>query len=177
MRKLTAIAAVLAIALAAVGCGKSSTSSSSSATTTPAAPANTSGASTSTSSSGAGVKVGTRTISGLGTILVDAQGKTLYVFQPDKHSKVTCTGACAAVWPPLHASGGAGASATGAVKQSLLASDPSPEGGSVVTYAGWPLYTYVADTSAGMATGQALNLNGGLWYVITPSGTIVTKKP
>jgi predicted lipoprotein with Yx(FWY)xxD motif len=58
-----------------------------------------------------------------------------------------------------------------------LGSDPNPGGGTVVTYSGWPLYTYVADTAAGAAQGQALNLNGGLWYVMSPSGAIIRTKP
>jgi len=41
------------------------------------------------------------------------------------------------------------------------------------TYAGWPLYTYVTDVGSGTAKGQALNLNGGVWYVISASGTVV----
>ena len=45
-----------------------------------------------------------------------------------------------------------------------------------MTYAGWPLYSYVTDTSPGSAHGQALKLNGGLWYVIAPSGKLITKK-
>jgi predicted lipoprotein with Yx(FWY)xxD motif len=79
------------------------------------------------------------------------------------------------VWPPLKLSG---SQATGSapVKASLLGSDPNPSGGKVVTYAGWPLYTYVADTGPGMASGQAKNLNGGLWYVISPAGTVIKKK-
>jgi Secreted repeat of unknown function len=55
-------------------------------------------------------------------------------------------------------------------------SDPNPAGGRVVTYARWPLYTYVADTSGGTAKGQALNLNGGLWYVLSPSGKVIRTK-
>jgi hypothetical protein len=42
---------------------------------------------------------------------------------------------------------------------------------------GWPLYTYVADTAPGADTGQALNLNGGLWYVLAPSGLVIHKMP
>ena len=53
---------------------------------------------------------------------------------------------------------------------------PDPAGGRVVTYAGWPLYTYVTDTAPGTATGQALNLNGGLWYALAPSGQVIHKK-
>ena len=41
----------------------------------------------------------------------------------------------------------------------------------------WPLYTYVSDTSAGQAKSQALNLNGGLWYVLAPSGRVIRTKP
>ena len=51
-----------------------------------------------------------------------------------------------------------------------------PVGGRVVTYNKWPLYTYVADTKPGQATGQALNLNGGLWYVLAPSGKVIRTK-
>jgi hypothetical protein len=54
---------------------------------------------------------------------------------------------------------------------------PTRRAGAWVTYAHWPLYTYVSDTAPGQASGQALNLNGGLWYVISPSGKLITKKP
>jgi hypothetical protein len=62
------------------------------------------------------------------------------------------------------------------VKASLVSSDPNPSGGQVVTYAGWPLYLYVADPKAGTDNGQGINLNGGLWYVMAPSGTVVKSK-
>jgi predicted lipoprotein with Yx(FWY)xxD motif len=107
-------------------------------------------------------------------VLVNAEGKVLYIFAPDNAKKVTCVGACAAVWPPLKLSGSK-AVASGTVKQSLLGSDPNPSGGSVVTYAHWPLYTFAGDSGPGVANGQAKNLNGGLWYVISPSGTVVKK--
>ena len=45
-----------------------------------------------------------------------------------------------------------------------------PGNRSVVTYNGWPLYAYISDTTAGVAVGQGLNLNGGYWYVIRPDG-------
>ena len=109
-------------------------------------------------------------------MLVNAQGHTLYVFAPDKATKVTCVGACAAVWPPLAVSSGQKPAVSGQAKSSLVGSDPNPTGGRVATYAGWPLYTYVTDTSPGTAHGQALVLNGGLWDVISPSGKVITKK-
>jgi predicted lipoprotein with Yx(FWY)xxD motif len=67
--------------------------------------------------------------------------------------------------------------AKGKAKASLLGSDADPAGGRVVTYNGWPLYTYVSDTAPGKASGQALNLNGGLWYVLAPSGKVIRTKP
>jgi predicted lipoprotein with Yx(FWY)xxD motif len=173
VKKAAVLLILAAPALAIAGCGGSSKSPTGStpATTTPA-PSTTSG----TAAAG-GVKIASATIGRLGPSLVNAQGRTLYVFVPDKHNKVTCVGGCAAVWPPAFLPKGQKAQAAGQVKQSLLGSDPDPAGGRVITYAGWPLYTYVTDTAPGQAAGQALNLNGGLWYAISPAGKLITKKP
>jgi predicted lipoprotein with Yx(FWY)xxD motif len=114
-------------------------------------------------------------VKGLGTVLVNAKGFVLYVFAPDKAAKVTCKSSCAAIWPPLKVSGKE--TAGGSAKASLLGSDKNPSGGKVVTYAKWPLYTYVADTKAGEASGQDIKLNGGYWYVISPSGKVIKKQP
>ena len=159
-----------AIALLAAGCGSSSSKSTTSSASTPAA------ATTSSTSAAGAVEISTKTLPGLGSVLVNAQGRTLYVFAPDKAKKVTCVGGCAAVWPPLAVSSGQMPTASGQAKSSLVGSDPNPAGGRVATYAGWPLYTYVADTSSGVAHGQAVVLNGGLWDVIAPSGKVITKK-
>ena len=105
---------------------------------------------------------------------MNAEGHTLYTFAPDQHSKVTCVSSCAAVWPPLKLASGETAAGSPQLKASLLGSDPDPEGGSVVTYAGWPLYTYAADGAAGQDNGQAIEANGGRWYVIAPSGKVIT---
>ena len=176
MRQLFAFLVLPAAALTIAGCGgSSSTTSSAPATSSAAAP--TSSTSSSSAPSAASVKIASKTIPGLGPVLVDAQGHTLYVFAPDNHKRVTCIGPCAAVWPPMKVAAGAKAEGLGAVKASLLGSDPDPSGGRGVTYAGWPLYLYVADTTAGAHAGQALKLNGGLWYVISPSGTVIKTKP
>jgi predicted lipoprotein with Yx(FWY)xxD motif len=159
-----------AAALLVAGCGSSSTTSTKSSASTPAAP------STSSTPAAKAVEVSTRTLPGLGSVVVNAQGRTLYVFAPDKAKKVTCVGGCAAVWPPLALSSGQKPVVSGQAKSSLVGSDPNPAGGRTVTYAGWPLYSYVADTSPGAARGQAINLNGGLWDVIAPSGKVITKK-
>jgi predicted lipoprotein with Yx(FWY)xxD motif len=162
MKQSPAIFGALLVTLVVVGCGGSASPASSPATS---------------GSSAATVQVATQDVPGLGQVLVNDKGLTLYSFVPDKHSKVTCVGACAAVWPPLMAASGQKPVATGQAKSSRLGSDPDPSGGQVVTYNGWPLYTYVTDTSSGQAKGQALNLNGGLWYVLSPSGAVIHTKP
>ncbi len=121
----------------------------------------------------AAVTITTRAVPKIGTVLVDSKGRTLYMFEPDKHHAVTCKSTCAAIWPPVKLPSGGKAVAAGKVKASLLGSDKNPAGGRVVTYDGWPLYTYVSDTKAGVATGQARDLNGGLWYVLAPSGKVI----
>jgi predicted lipoprotein with Yx(FWY)xxD motif len=123
------------------------------------------------------VVIKTRKLPKLGTVLVNGKGRTLYMFVPDKRKKVTCVGSCAVIWPPVKLPKGATPVAAGKAKPSLLGSDPNPAGGRVVTYNGWPLYTYITDTAPGQAKGQALNLNGGLWYVLDPSGKVIRKKP
>ena len=122
------------------------------------------------------VRISTRKLPKLGTVLVNSKGRTLYMFVPDKRKKVTCVRACAAVWPPAKLPAGAKPVAAGHAKASLLGSDPNPAGGRVVTYNKWPLYSYVADTAPGQAKGQALNLNGGLWYVLSPAGKVIRTK-
>jgi predicted lipoprotein with Yx(FWY)xxD motif len=114
--------------------------------------------------------VSTRKISGLGVVLVNSRGRTLYAFMKDAQRRVTCTGSCAAFWPPLKWKTMSKPTAGGAAKRALLSSDKNPSGGRVVTYNKWPLYTYSGDSAAGQAKGQAKNLNGGKWYVISAKG-------
>jgi predicted lipoprotein with Yx(FWY)xxD motif len=109
----------------------------------------------------------------LGTVLVTNKGFALYMFPPDAARRVTCTGGCAIAWPPLLVHAGETAAAGARVRPGLLGTAPNPGGGRVVTYKGWPLYTYLGDASAGHAAGQGVNDDGGYWYVIRPSGQIV----
>jgi predicted lipoprotein with Yx(FWY)xxD motif len=122
------------------------------------------------------VAVTTRKVKGLGVILVNAKGRTLYTFAKDQRRRVTCTGQCASFWPPLKWKGAAKPKAGGSAKSKLLGLDMSPAGGHVVTYNKWPLYTYTGDSAAGQANGQATNLNGGKWYVISPKGARILHK-
>jgi predicted lipoprotein with Yx(FWY)xxD motif len=104
-----------------------------------------------------------------GRILVNAQGRTLYLFLADKGTRSTCKGSCARVWPPLQASGtpsgGAG------VKASELSTTRRSDGSRQVVYHGHPLYTMVADKKPGQTEGQAFL---GTWFVVSPAGNAVT---
>jgi predicted lipoprotein with Yx(FWY)xxD motif len=117
-------------------------------------------------------EVTTRDLHGLGTALVDGEGYTLYLFMPDDHSgHSTCTGDCAAEWPPLVLPGGIDAPIAGpGIESSLLGTTRRADGGVQVTYNGWPLYLWPIDASPGQATGQGINNLGGLWYVESPAG-------
>jgi predicted lipoprotein with Yx(FWY)xxD motif len=116
--------------------------------------------------------VKTARVKGLGTILVNNKGFTLYMFLPDKQKRVTCKGSCAVIWPPLKVKAGQKPTAGGLARKRLLGTY-----GRVVSYNKWPLYTYVTDTKPGQATGQALNNSGGFWYVLSPRGQVIKKKP
>jgi len=173
MRNLMAAAAVAAgIALAATACssgpGSSSTAApaASSATAQPTSPT----AAASASSSSASMTIDLSSVSGIpGKFLVDGQGRTIYLFEADKSTASTCSGACAAAWPPVTASGmpmaGSG------VSQSLLGTTKRADGTEQVTYNGHPLYYFAADTSAGMTTGQGSKAFGAGWYVLNAKGS------
>lgn len=111
-------------------------------------------------------------MAGLGTVLVDGKGDTLYLFVPDDHSSHSrCAGICAAAWPPLVLPPGVTSPRAGqGVRTSLLGTTLRTDGTRQVTYNGWPLYRYEADAGPGQATGQGLNNLGGLWYVVSPQG-------
>ena len=104
----------------------------------------------------------------LGVVLVNRRGFTLYMFVPDHQKKVTCTGSCAAIWPPLKVKKGQKPTAGGAARQKLLGTD-----GRVVTYNRWPLYTYITDRKPGQVTGQGVNNSGGKWFVLSPAGKVI----
>ena len=108
----------------------------------------------------------------LGQILVDDQGRSLYLFEADKTSTSTCTTAgCVAEWPPLIASGAPHTGAGLAAQE--LGTTTRPDGQRQVTYAGHPLYYFAGDTQPGATAGQRLNDNGGAWYAVHTDGTAV----
>jgi len=116
-------------------------------------------------------EVRTRNVSGLGTVLVNGKGFTVYVFLRDKRSsKSTCTDICAVAWPPLVVPRGDKPIAGPGVKPSMLGTTNRSDGTRQITYNGWPLYLWANDDQPGQASGQGLNNLGGLWYVIGARG-------
>jgi len=156
---LAGAAAVPLVALALAGCGGST-----SATPAAGAPPKT--------TSGQSATLAAQNEGDLGTILVDAQGRTLYMFQKDSGAKSACYGACASEWPPLRASGkptaGSGVSAPGIATRSR--SDGKPQ----VTYNGHPLYLFSGDQRPGDTAGQGLTDFGGSWYALSAAGNQVS---
>ena len=104
----------------------------------------------------------------LGQILVDSQGRTLYLFEADKGAKSNCEGPCATAWPPL-LSTGAPQAAMGA-SASLIGTTTRGDGTTQVTYAGHPLYYFVGDKAPGDTTGQDIDQFGAKWYVLAKDG-------
>jgi predicted lipoprotein with Yx(FWY)xxD motif len=105
---------------------------------------------------------------GLGKIIVNGRGRTLYLFEKDKRRHSACSSACAVYWPPLLAHGKP--TAKGGAKQSLLGTIKRANGTRQVTYAGHPLYTYKLDTKRGQTKGEGSTLFGAGWDALAPSG-------
>jgi predicted lipoprotein with Yx(FWY)xxD motif len=110
----------------------------------------------------------------LGSVLADARGHSLYLFEADKGSKSACYGQCAAVWPPL-LTAGAPVSGTG-LKKALLTTAKRKDGKLQVVFAGHPLYFFSGDANAGQVKGEGLVHFGGTWYAVSAAGTKVVEK-
>jgi predicted lipoprotein with Yx(FWY)xxD motif len=150
--------ALAPVAIAACGGGGAT------AATTPAKTASTAPAKTTSTSP---ISIGTSK-SALGTILVDSQGRTLYLFTRDSGAASMCSGECATAWPPVVTSG-APAAASGA-NAALLGTSKRADGTTQVTYNGHPLYRFIMDTSPGQTNGQGVAAFGGSWFAVTVAG-------
>ena len=154
---LACAAAVLLATLVLAGCGSGASA------TAQAAPAKT--------ASGHPATVDVANNSKLGKILVDSQGRTLYLFQKDSGTTSSCTGACAAAWPPLRSSGNP--VVLGAANASLVETTVRSDGKPQATYNGHPLYSFVMDTEPGDTNGEGLTAFGGTWFAVSPAGNPV----
>jgi predicted lipoprotein with Yx(FWY)xxD motif len=106
----------------------------------------------------------------LGKILVDGDGKTLYLYSRDEKGVSNCYDQCEARWPILRPT--AGAAPTGAPDiDGTLGTISRKDGTMQVTYNGIPLYYFTPDEKAGDTKGQAV---GGVWWIVAPGLNQIT---
>jgi predicted lipoprotein with Yx(FWY)xxD motif len=142
---LLTFAAMALVAIGLAACGGSSNSNDNASAATTAA----------TTGGGGGQTVSTKSVSGVGTVLVDSNGQALYTNNQDSGMNVACSGSCTSIWMPLMApSGGQPTSSDQAVQSKLGV--VKAKGGSQVTFGGKPLYSFVQDSS-GQVTGNGAN--------------------
>ena len=158
MRKAVLAAAVAALAIVLAACGGGGDDQGSGATATTAVAQQATEGTVAVASTN------------LGEVLVDAKGRTLYVFTKDKGDQSVCSGECATNWPALTGPATAG---TGA-KASLLSTSMQANGDTQVTYGGRPLYYFAGDAKPGDTNGQGV---GEVWFVLTADGQLVKEKP
>ena len=155
--KWWAPAGFAAAALVLAACGSSSSGSTGSAS---------SSAPSAASSAASGTTLKMTTFSGK-KVLTNAQGMAVYWFAVDTSSKSNCSNTCLKFWPIVPGPATAGTGVTGTL--GVITTN----GVKQATYDGHPLYTYVGDTAPGQVKGNALNVSGGLWWVMTPTGAKV----
>jgi predicted lipoprotein with Yx(FWY)xxD motif len=181
---LAVVASTAVLFAAGCGSGNSSTSTSSTAKSTSAANSSPYGETQSTSTT-ASPTGSTSTAASTGVVVVSKHSHdgtilaagpkrlTVYMFEGDKGSASSCSGACAQVWPPVTTAGAA--TAAGAAVAADLGTITRSDGTTQVTYKGHPLYFFVKDKDNGDAYGQGVHGFGSDWYVLKPSGVKVDK--
>jgi len=165
-----ALAVAAPVVLAACGSSGSSNSASSSASTTaPSGNATPTTAAPSTTFSAASVP-------GVGTVVVDGNGRTVYLLTSGGHTNVPCDdpSGCTKVWPDLPLPDGvSGAKAGNGIQQSLLGTMKLSDGETYPTYNGWLMYEFSGDSGPGQAKGQGIKSFGGMWYALSSAGNPV----
>jgi predicted lipoprotein with Yx(FWY)xxD motif len=170
LRTLVPATAIVVVAVSLTACG----SSSSSKTSTKAS-SSSSSSSTSSTTTTANATVKTAKNATLGTILVDAQGRTVYTLTTNG-ADVACSATCMGVWPPVLVPAGMTAATAGPGVPGKLVVVVIPTG-KQVQYGGHALYTFVQDTAAGDAKGQGLQSFGGTWNAVKVSGGTASTTP
>lgn len=102
----------------------------------------------------------------LGEILVDGEGRTLYVFDADTDTTSTCYDDCASNWPALEGPATAGEG----IDEALLSTTDRDDGTVQVTYNDRPLYLFAGDAAPGDTNGQGV---GDAWWVVAPDGSAI----
>jgi predicted lipoprotein with Yx(FWY)xxD motif len=148
--RITALLALLAVSSVLAACGGSSYGGSDKGSL-----------SSSSESDAKSAVVASAKKAKVGSVIVDAQGRTLYRFTAEAQGVPVCTGECVGTWPPALAS-----SATGLPEH--VATVKRPDGGKLqLTYDGHPLYRYAGDQTKADANGEGV---GGQWYVVKAGG-------
>lgn len=107
----------------------------------------------------------------LGRILVDGDGMAVYVFANDAAGTSTCTGGCAANWPPVEAPAPVPSSIPGV--SATLGTATRDDGSEQLTVAARPVYTFAGDSAPGQTSGHGRTLDGGLWQAVSADGSPV----
>ena len=160
-------AAIALIALAA--CSKTTTpGASTTPSTTPASASPTSMESPST-------KFSTASVSGLGTVVVDERGWTVYVLTADGRTNHPCEDAsgCTKIWPDLPLPDGVNPAAGSGIDASKLKTMKESDGETYPTYGGWLMYEFSHDTGPAQGGGEGIKSFGGTWYALSPAGTLI----
>ncbi|WP_157156319.1 MULTISPECIES: hypothetical protein [unclassified Diaminobutyricimonas] len=105
----------------------------------------------------------------LGEIVVDEEGRTVYVFDDDDPgtNSSACDAACLENWPAVISQD----DPTGEGVEGDLGTFTREDGFEQVTIDGQPLYYYAGDSASGDVNGQGLQ---GLWWAVDPDGDRVT---
>ena len=155
--------AAMALMAALAGCAGSPGTTSTTAATSPAA---SSPAASPTAAAAVGLKTAS---SSAGTIVVDANGMSVYFFTKDVKDSGTsaCTGACLTMWPPVTSTA---ATPTAEGVRGPLGTITTPDGAKQVTLNGLPLYYYAQDKKPGDILGQGVS---DVWYLASPAGEMI----
>ena len=117
--------------------------------------------------------VSAKNVPGVGTVLVNSQGRTLYMLTSEKGDKITCTASsgCLHALPETDLPSGTTKPTAGSGVQSSLLGTVKGPAGTTVTYNGHPLYTFVSDTKGKPTSGEGQHG----FYAVSPAGSKVTK--
>jgi predicted lipoprotein with Yx(FWY)xxD motif len=154
----------LASALLATACG--------SAAAAPSAPASSAAPAGSSASASTNGTVITTKSGSTGAFLTNASGRAVYLWAKDGMNMSACSGACAAAWPPVPATGQL--TAAGGAKASDLGTITRSDGTKQVTYDGHALYYFAGDSAAGQTNGQGSDSFGAPWWLVAPTGSKIT---
>jgi predicted lipoprotein with Yx(FWY)xxD motif len=162
MRRFAALPVTGLVAVALTGCGGGSKAPTTTTTGGAANPA---------------TSFSVASVSGVGNVVVDGRGRTVYILTSAAKKNVPCSDAsgCTGVWPDLPLPDGtSGATAGSGLGASLLGTMKLADGETYPTVNGYLVYEYTGDTGSGQANGQGIQSFGGTWYVLDSSGRPVT---